>query len=359
MQLHLMSMDEGYVDCIDHGPHVPMKPNTSIAQAPAGTPGSIPKLSSEWTPEDIIAIHKDKKTMNILFNGLESDMFDNVINCSTAKEAEDLKEESAKATPSPSDCEGRIESRKGNGKMIEDSEPSNQDEMDELDEHLAFLSSRFSKHNFKRNPEVTKPFRKDFQSNTNYVERSKLKCFNCGMGGHFASECKRPKTEKKDMKFEPVDYKDQYFELLKQKERAFITQDYDWADDGNDSEEDTEFVIHALMADSNEQEASSSTNQVITTNLTELSKEECNSAIDDINAVLETQFIEFEKMRMECQIAKDERLAVLKREEILKVQLVKEHEFIVRWNDSRNVATNIIKVQGVDTFYKESMKKEK
>ena len=81
-----MSMDEGYVECIDHGPHVPMKPNTSIAQAPAGAPSTIPKLPSEWTPEDIIAVHKDKKAMNILFNGLDSDMFDNVINCSTAKE---------------------------------------------------------------------------------------------------------------------------------------------------------------------------------------------------------------------------------------------------------------------------------
>ncbi|KAK1393215.1 hypothetical protein POM88_012271 [Heracleum sosnowskyi] len=89
MRLHLMSMDEGYVDCIDHGPHIPMKPNTSIAQAPAGTPGSIPKLSSEWTPEDIIAIHKDKKTMNILFNGLDSNMFGNVIDCSTTKEVWD------------------------------------------------------------------------------------------------------------------------------------------------------------------------------------------------------------------------------------------------------------------------------
>ncbi|KAK1369380.1 hypothetical protein POM88_035472 [Heracleum sosnowskyi] len=86
MRLHLMFMDEGYVECIDHGPHVPMKPNTSIAQAPAGAPSTIPKLPSEWTPEDNITVHKDKKAMNILFNSLDSDMFDNVINCSTAKE---------------------------------------------------------------------------------------------------------------------------------------------------------------------------------------------------------------------------------------------------------------------------------
>ncbi|KAK1369311.1 hypothetical protein POM88_035403 [Heracleum sosnowskyi] len=210
------------------------------------------------------------------------------------------------------------------------------------------------------------------------------------MGGHFSNECRKPKAEKSDRKFEPVDYKKKYFDLLKQNGRAFITQDYDWAKDENDFEEDTEFVNLALMADSSEQEANSSSNQVITTNLFELSTEECNNAINDMstelylmrislkslthentriknanqllsdrNALLETQFIEFEKMRVECQVANDDLLTVLEREEILKAQLAKEQETIARWTDSRNVATNIIKAQGVDTFYKESARKDK
>ena len=50
---------------------------------------SIPKPKAEWTIEDMEEIRKDKKAMNILFNGLDQDMFDNVINSQTAKEVWD------------------------------------------------------------------------------------------------------------------------------------------------------------------------------------------------------------------------------------------------------------------------------
>ena len=43
--------------------------------------GVIIKPVAEYSPEDIEEVHKDRKTMNILFNGLDTDMFDNVINC--------------------------------------------------------------------------------------------------------------------------------------------------------------------------------------------------------------------------------------------------------------------------------------
>ncbi|KAK1379339.1 hypothetical protein POM88_026083 [Heracleum sosnowskyi] len=86
MHLHLMSMDERYVDCIEKGPHVPMKLDSRVGLPDDAPDVEIPKPVSEWTVEDVAEVHKDKRTMNILFNGLEQEMFDNVINRTTSKE---------------------------------------------------------------------------------------------------------------------------------------------------------------------------------------------------------------------------------------------------------------------------------
>ncbi|KAK1355984.1 hypothetical protein POM88_049240 [Heracleum sosnowskyi] len=523
MHLHLMSMDERYVDCIEKGPHVPMKLDSRVGLPDNAPDVEIPKLVSEWTVEDVAEVHKDKRTMNILFNGLEQEMFDNVINCTTSKEVwdtvrtlcegteqvrenkmqlliqqyehfhfkagetlndtfsrfqkllnglklygriyqtkdsnlkflralpkewkpmtvslrntqeykdytlerlygtlktyelemeqdeeiekvqkkggsialiasvnqlEDDNKETAKATTSRPSC--RSDVSKGKDKMTEEeeeSEPANLNDLDEIDEHIAFLSRKFSKFKFKRNSEARPP-RRDFQpSKTNWIEKSKSKCFNCGMLGHFAGDCRKPKVEKGNRKFEPVDYKKKYFELLKEKEKAFMSQEYDWAGNGEDSDDDVEYVNLALMADNHEQEASSSSNQVTITNLSELSKEECDSAVNEMstvlynlrvtlksltkensriketnlllsdrNAMLEAQLIEFEKMRCVSRDAKKELENVLQREEILKTQLEIEQGVIAKWKDSRNVATNIINVQGMESFCEESWKKNK
>ena len=90
MHMHLLSLDASYVRCIEKGPHVPMKLVTGIN--PDGTIAAdkfVPKVASEYTKEDEKEVHKDKKAMNILFNGLDKDMFDNVINCTTSKEVWD------------------------------------------------------------------------------------------------------------------------------------------------------------------------------------------------------------------------------------------------------------------------------
>ena len=86
IHLHLMSLDEGYVNCIEKGLHVPRKATTGVGQDGETTTRTVVKPPSEWTLEDTEEVHKDKKTMNILFNGLDQDMFNNVINCTTSKE---------------------------------------------------------------------------------------------------------------------------------------------------------------------------------------------------------------------------------------------------------------------------------
>ena len=51
---------------------------------------------------------------------------------------------------------------------------------------------------------------------------------------------------------------------------------------------------------------------------------EANKFFTHRNSLLEAQFIEFEKFKVECQTAKDDLLVVLKREELIKKQIDKE-----------------------------------
>ena len=90
MHLHLLYLDDSYVKCIEKGPHVPMKlviginPDGSIVDDKF-----VPKSVSKFIEEDEKEVHKNKKAMNILFNGLDKNMFDNVINCTTSEEVWD------------------------------------------------------------------------------------------------------------------------------------------------------------------------------------------------------------------------------------------------------------------------------
>ena len=123
----------------------------------------------------------------------------------------------------------------------------------------------------------TPSYRRDDQHNKSFVDRSKFKCYNCGIAGHFSNECRKPKTEKEGNSSDDIDYKRKYYDLLKSKEKTFVPEEKDWAAAGEDSDEE-EFINLALMATSEEQEASSAGSQVLTSNLSDLSKEECKYA---------------------------------------------------------------------------------
>ncbi|KAL8091751.1 hypothetical protein AgCh_034128 [Apium graveolens] len=255
-------------------------------------------------PADVIAdpdieqVRKDKKAMNILFNGVDGDMFDNIINYKTTKEqyehfhfeeseslidifsrfkkllydlklhgrvyqtkdsnlkflrslpnewkpmtislrnSQDYKEftlerlygilktyeleieqdermekerkkggsialvaelENEKEIMVKSvESTSKVCKSKGKGLVAENEDQLSQGDMDDIDEHLAFLSRRFSKLKFKKNFGATEP-------NRNMVDKSKFKCFKCGLACHFVSECRKSDSSKK--KFELVDYK--------------------------------------------------------------------------------------------------------------------------------------------------------
>ena len=90
MHLHLLSQNTSYVQCIEKGPHVPIKIVTGVnVDGTMALDKFVPKTSSEFTEEDEKEVHKDKNVMNILFNGLDKNMFDNVITCTTLKEVWD------------------------------------------------------------------------------------------------------------------------------------------------------------------------------------------------------------------------------------------------------------------------------
>ncbi|KAL8103747.1 hypothetical protein AgCh_028085 [Apium graveolens] len=158
--------------------------------------------------------------------------------------------------------ESRPKLSKGKAKVVEtESDCSSTDELEELAEHMAFLSKRFFNLKFKRKY-FSKPFNKELSTNRNLVENHKFKCYNCGIVGHFTNECKKPKNLRSN---EAVDYKKKYFDLLRKKEKAFITKEMDW-DDGDNSDEEAQYVTLTLVVDDDGLEGSPSSNQGISCN---------------------------------------------------------------------------------------------
>ena len=78
-----------------------------------------------------------------------------------------------------------------------------------------------------------------------------------------------------------IDYRKKYFDLLKSKEKAFVLEEKDWDAAGEDSDEE-EFINLAIISKLEKQEAISATSHVLTTNIFDLSKDECKLSIDDM-----------------------------------------------------------------------------
>ena len=60
MRLNLMALDEGYVNCIEKGHHVPMKSRISVGAEDDGNVGkTFHKHVNEYSVEDMEDVHKD------------------------------------------------------------------------------------------------------------------------------------------------------------------------------------------------------------------------------------------------------------------------------------------------------------
>ena len=132
--------------------------------------------------------------------------------------------------PSKIAGENRHEAEKGKRKAEIEEESVHQEDLDDIDEYLSFMSRRFSNLKFKRNPAMSKSilsYKRDNQQNKSFVDRSKFKCYNCGIAGHFSNECRKPKTEKKENDSDGIDYKRKYYDLLGSKEKAIVSEEKD------------------------------------------------------------------------------------------------------------------------------------
>ncbi|KAL8103584.1 hypothetical protein AgCh_027964 [Apium graveolens] len=132
------------------------------------------------------------------------------------------------------------------------------DELDELDQSMAYLERKISNIRVKK-PRFFKgkgqSFNKDISwkgkgkytsdskngYKTGFVDRSKIRCFNCDELGNFATECRKPKKEKKDKAYLELEakYEDH---MKKQQIKAYIVEGKFWDDSDNDEDEKLEIM---------------------------------------------------------------------------------------------------------------------
>ena len=126
-----------------------------------------------------------------------------------------------------------------------------------------------------------------------------------------------PRLRRKEMLVMTLTIKRNIMIFSDLKKKPLFQKEKDWAAAGEDSDEE-EFINLALMATSEEQEASSTGSQVFTSNLSDLFKEECKSAIDEISNELYNLHISLKSLTRENARIKSTNDLLLERNTLLR-----------------------------------------
>ncbi|KAL8100273.1 hypothetical protein AgCh_032501 [Apium graveolens] len=281
MHLHLLSQDDAYVDCIKRSLHVPMR-------AATGNEPSVPKPRHEWSNPDIEQVRKDKKAMNILFNGVDGDMFDNIINCKTAKELLNALK-----------LHGRVYQTKDSNIKFLRSLPKEWKPM------IVSLrnSQDYKEFTFERLYDILKTYALEIEQDEK-MEKGRKK------GGSIALVAKLEKE--KEIKVEAVE---STLKVCESKGKGLVAENEDQLSQDNMDDIDEHLVFLSMRFSKLKFKKNFG-----------IAKPNRNMIDNGRNNVLESQFIEFEKLRIECKTAKDELTESLKKEEISRKQLKREHE---------------------------------
>ncbi|KAL8112209.1 hypothetical protein AgCh_019775 [Apium graveolens] len=163
-----------------------------------------PKDLSEYTEPEKEKVSLDSGLQLIFIDSLDNVMYNNVVNCDTAKQIWEKIEILCEGTEELRSNQSRIlvsqyegfkaKPKEGITKVFEREESE-----DEQDDQVPVVQAMKQKT-------------KDLKSKL-IVERPKIKCFNCDELGHFSTEYRKPKNVKNDKAYLELEAK--YEALLK------------------------------------------------------------------------------------------------------------------------------------------------